>query len=122
MHPWPVRLNSLVLALPLIAAGAPSNTTNQVSSRALKQSQTTEPPRTTVTGYAGQIGEALSAVNNRPFPEHPHYVPAKPNGLAVEKPNMVLFMPDQLRYDAVGAFGNEVRPLRTIANVYRQHF
>ncbi|KAK7991614.1 arylsulfatase A [Apiospora saccharicola] len=39
--------------------------------------------------------------------EHPYKIPAKPNGLAIEKPNMILFMPDQLRYDAVGVFGNK---------------
>jgi len=44
--------------------------------------------------------------------EHPYTRPAKPNGLAIEKPNMILFMPDQLRYDAVGVFGNKVRENR----------
>lgn len=41
--------------------------------------------------------------------EHPFVIEAKGNGLSIEKPNMILFMPDQLRYDAVGIFGNEVR-------------
>lgn len=41
--------------------------------------------------------------------EHPYAIPAKPNGLFVEKPNMILFMPDQLRFDSVGVFGNDVR-------------
>lgn len=41
--------------------------------------------------------------------EDPYTRPAKPNGLSMEKPNMILFMPDQLRYDAVGVFGNKVR-------------
>ena len=40
--------------------------------------------------------------------EHPFSVPPKGNGLSIEKPNMILFMPDQLRYDAVGIFGNKV--------------
>ncbi|KAK8085181.1 alkaline-phosphatase-like protein [Apiospora hydei] len=39
--------------------------------------------------------------------ENPYTRPAKPNGLAIEKPNMIMFMPDQLRYDAVGVFGNK---------------
>lgn len=108
MHLWPARLYGLVLALPLTVAGAPSSITEPVSSPTGKQHETTEPSQTTVTGYAGPIGEAASVVNDPPTPEHPYYVPAKPNGLEVEKPNMILFMPDQLRYDAVGAFGNEV--------------
>ncbi|KAI6848500.1 hypothetical protein KC332_g3878 [Hortaea werneckii] len=108
MHLWPARLYGLVLALPLTVAGAPSSITEPVSSPTGKQHETTEPPQTTVTGYAGPIGEAASAVNDPPTPEHPYYVPAKPNGLEVEKPNMILVMPDQLRYDAFGAFGNEV--------------
>ena len=43
--------------------------------------------------------------------EHvPHRLPPKDsNGLAVEKPNFIIFMPDQLRYDSVGYTGNEVR-------------
>lgn len=39
--------------------------------------------------------------------DYPYYIPAESNGLAVEKPN-ILFMPDQLRFDAVGCFGNSV--------------
>lgn len=69
------------------------------------------PPRpvTTVTGY----DEAFTAPwpTDRPFKDNPWEVPANANGLDVEKPNMILFMPDQLRYDAVGAFGNNVSPL-----------
>lgn len=42
--------------------------------------------------------------------EHPYAIPAKPNGLDVERPNMILFMPDQLRFDSVGVFGNDVCP------------
>lgn len=45
--------------------------------------------------------------------ERPFTIPPKGNGLPVAKPNMILFMPDQLRYDAVGVFGNEVRHLCT---------
>ncbi|KAK6207064.1 hypothetical protein LQW54_007492 [Pestalotiopsis sp. IQ-011] len=40
--------------------------------------------------------------------DHPYTIPAKPNGLAIEKPNMILFMPDQLRFDSVGIFGNDI--------------
>ncbi|KAI7255649.1 hypothetical protein KC343_g1471 [Hortaea werneckii] len=105
---WPGRLYGLVLALPLAIAGAASSITEPGSSPTEEQRETTEPPQTTVTGYAGPIGEAASVVNEPPTQEHPYYVPAKPNGLEVEKPNMILFMPDQLRYDAVVAFGNEV--------------
>lgn len=43
--------------------------------------------------------------------EHPFAIPAKPNGLDVDRPNMILFMPDQLRFDAVGTFGNDVRAI-----------
>jgi len=38
----------------------------------------------------------------------PHELPPKPNGLKVKKPNFVIFMPDQLRYDALGCTGNKV--------------
>lgn len=31
-----------------------------------------------------------------------------PRGLSVAKPNLVIFMPDQLRYDSLGCFGNKV--------------
>ncbi|KAI0022991.1 alkaline-phosphatase-like protein [Xylariomycetidae sp. FL0641] len=40
--------------------------------------------------------------------DHPYIEPPKPNGLAIEKPNIIMFMPDQLRYDAVGVFGNDI--------------
>lgn len=40
--------------------------------------------------------------------DHPYEQQAKSNGLAVEQPNIIIFMPDQLRFDAVGIFGNEV--------------
>ena len=46
--------------------------------------------------------------------EHPFAVPPKPNGLDVEQPNMILFMPDQLRFDSVGTFGNDVSCCRMI--------
>lgn len=39
--------------------------------------------------------------------EWPFTIPPKGNGLAVEKPNMILFMPDQPRFDS-GIFGNNV--------------
>lgn len=61
-------------------------------------------PRTTVTGYDGPIGE-----NSTPLPliNNSYQEPLGPNGLQIDKPNMILFMPDQLRYDAVGVFGND---------------
>ncbi|KAF2188590.1 sulfatase [Zopfia rhizophila CBS 207.26] len=34
--------------------------------------------------------------------------PSKPNGLNVTKPNFIIFMPDQLRYDSVGFTGNKI--------------
>lgn len=40
--------------------------------------------------------------------EHPYEQQANGNGLAIEKPNMIIFMPDQLRYDSVGIFGSDV--------------
>lgn len=40
--------------------------------------------------------------------DNPYHIPAKPNGLTIDKPNMIIFMPDQLRYDSVGCFGNDV--------------
>lgn len=43
--------------------------------------------------------------------EHPFQIPAKPNGLDVKTPNLILFNPDQLRFDSVGCFGNDVRGL-----------
>lgn len=61
--------------------------------------------QTTVTGVSGPIGQ-----NATPLPNitNPYVKQARPNGLNTEKPNMILFMPDQLRYDAVGAFGSKV--------------
>ncbi|KAJ5100479.1 hypothetical protein N7456_006531 [Penicillium angulare] len=35
----------------------------------------------------------------------PHRVPHRPSGLANQRPNIVMFMPDQLRYDALGCSG-----------------
>ncbi|WQF75678.1 Putative sulfatase, alkaline-phosphatase-like, core domain superfamily [Colletotrichum destructivum] len=37
----------------------------------------------------------------------PYEKPPKPNGLAVDKPNFIIFMPDQLRYDSLGCNGNK---------------
>ncbi|KAI1641037.1 sulfatase [Biscogniauxia mediterranea] len=41
--------------------------------------------------------------------QEPHRLPPKPtiNGLKVEKPNLIIFMPDQLRYDSLGCTGNK---------------
>lgn len=40
---------------------------------------------------------------------HAHSIPPKAiNGLKNEKPNFVIFMPDQLRYDSLGCTGNKV--------------
>ncbi|RNJ53430.1 hypothetical protein D7B24_001908 [Verticillium nonalfalfae] len=36
-----------------------------------------------------------------------HEVPAMPSGLKVGKPNYIIFMPDQLRYDSLGCSGNK---------------
>lgn len=83
---WPLWLGSLA------HAAAEQNDTPTVS-------------QSTVTGVAGPIGQ-----NATPLPNitNPYVKPAKPNGLDTEQPNMILFMPDQLRYDAVGAFGSQV--------------
>ncbi|KAI1335626.1 alkaline-phosphatase-like protein [Xylariaceae sp. FL0016] len=60
------------------------------------------------TGMAnGQTTSTATATPTYTF-DHPYVQPAKPNGLAVEKPNMIMFMPDQLRFDAVGVFGNNL--------------
>ncbi|KAF5007904.1 hypothetical protein FDECE_5819 [Fusarium decemcellulare] len=40
--------------------------------------------------------------------DNPYQIPPRPNGLDIKQPNMILFMPDQLRYDCVGIFGNEI--------------
>jgi hypothetical protein len=42
-----------------------------------------------------------------PSVEHPLMIPPAPNGLQIDKPNFIIFMPDQLRYDSVG-FTNPV--------------
>lgn len=44
--------------------------------------------------------------------DKPYQIAAKPNGLNVKRPNMILFTPDQLRFDCVGTFGNKVSQLR----------
>ncbi|KAF2146931.1 uncharacterized protein K452DRAFT_242151 [Aplosporella prunicola CBS 121167] len=38
----------------------------------------------------------------------PYKKDPEPTGLAVSRPNIVLFMPDQLRYDALGCSGNKI--------------
>lgn len=38
----------------------------------------------------------------------PYELPPKPSGLKVDKPNFIIFMPDQLRYDSLGCNGNKV--------------
>lgn len=38
----------------------------------------------------------------------PYEQPAKPSGLKVDKPNFIIFMPDQLRYNSLGCNGNKV--------------
>lgn len=39
-------------------------------------------------------------------PEPALRFPPKPSGMNVDKPNFIIFMPDQLRYDALGCTGN----------------
>ncbi|KAI5928355.1 alkaline-phosphatase-like protein [Camillea tinctor] len=57
----------------------------------------------------GQATTATTTVETQPhYSDNPYFIPAKPNGLGIEKPNFIIFMPDQLRYDAVGVFGNEI--------------
>lgn len=57
----------------------------------------------------GRLISAQPASVDLPYTlEHPYEQQAKANGLAIEKPNMIIFMPDQLRYDAVGIFGSDV--------------
>lgn len=56
----------------------------------------------------------LTAAQSVPDPtlpytfDSPYQQEAKGNGLAMEKPNIIIFMPDQLRYDSVGVFGSDV--------------
>lgn len=38
--------------------------------------------------------------------EPPLRFPPKPSGMSVDKPNFIIFMPDQLRYDSLGCTGN----------------
>ncbi|KAJ0352869.1 hypothetical protein COL154_003673 [Colletotrichum chrysophilum] len=38
----------------------------------------------------------------------PYELPPKPSGLKVDKPNFIIFMPDQLRYDSLGCNGNKI--------------
>lgn len=40
--------------------------------------------------------------------EPPLRYPPVPSGMAVERPNFIVFMPDQLRYDSLGCTGNKV--------------
>lgn len=56
---------------------------------------------------------ATKPVQNKGFGTHvehpPHREPHRPSGMKVDKPNFIIFMPDQLRYDALGCNGNKVR-------------
>lgn len=57
----------------------------------------------------GRLTWAQPASVDLPYTlEHPYEQQANGNGLAIEKPNMIIFMPDQLRYDSVGIFGSDV--------------
>lgn len=47
---------------------------------------------------------------NAPTREDPYKIAPEPNHLSTDKPNIIMFMPDQLRFDAVGTFGNPVSP------------
>ncbi|RYP57211.1 hypothetical protein DL769_009629 [Monosporascus sp. CRB-8-3] len=59
-------------------------------------------------GLLAYVGASLAAYTGAYTVDNPYQIPAKPNGLDTEMPNMILFMPDQLRYDSVGIFGNEI--------------
>lgn len=70
-------------------------------------------------------GGALSRVLSprqvpNPEPEYtiddPYTEPARDNGLANKHPNIIMFMPDQLRFDAVGTFGNDVSMVQINSN------
>lgn len=57
----------------------------------------------------GRLAWAQPASVDLPYTlEHPYEQKANGNGLAIEQPNMIIFMPDQLRYDSVGIFGSDV--------------
>lgn len=57
----------------------------------------------------GRLISAQPASVDLPYTlEHPYEQQAKSNGLAIEQPNMIIFMPDQLRHDSVGIFGSDV--------------
>lgn len=63
----------------------------------------------TLLACLGRFIAAQPASVDLPYTlEHPYEQPANGNGLTVEKPNMIIFMPDQLRYDSVGIFGSDV--------------
>lgn len=52
--------------------------------------------------------------------EPPLRFPPKPSGLGVDRPNFIIFMPDQLRYDALGCTGNKV-PTYTQTQTHHCH-
>lgn len=60
-----------------------------------------------VSGLIVQSVMALGAKGLDYTVDNPYQLPARSNGLNTETPNMILFMPDQLRYDSVGTFGND---------------
>jgi hypothetical protein len=70
----------------------------------------------TLSGLVLVSAQAIPAPDLPYTFDHPYQQKAKSNGLAVEKPNIIIFMPDQLRLDSVGAFGSDVSIHGDLAN------
>jgi hypothetical protein len=63
---------------------------------------------TTLGGLASVLAQTIPAGTLPYTVDEPYQEQAKSNGLATEKPNIIIFMPDQLRLDSVGVFGSDV--------------
>ncbi|KAI3390656.1 hypothetical protein diail_8978 [Diaporthe ilicicola] len=63
---------------------------------------------TTLGGVAIVFAQTIPAGTLPYTIDKPYQEQAKSNGLAIEKPNIIIFMPDQLRLDSVGVFGSDI--------------
>lgn len=63
---------------------------------------------TTLGGIASVLAQSIPSGTLPYTIDDPYQEQAKSNGLAIEKPNIIIFMPDQLRLDSVGVFGSDV--------------
>lgn len=62
----------------------------------------------TLGGLASVSAQTIPAGTLPYTVDEPYQEQAKSNGLGIEKPNIIIFMPDQLRLDSVGVFGSDV--------------